>query len=162
MQAGMGSFHPLFCNNWTTHAFHCCCSPTSDIGCIIRFARKDGGNEQNPPTFTLSPGLTRQNVTLRRAAIKEEPMMLSTISAGLASTSASNCEAEHTAVTLQKRSTFFNLSFYTKQSCNLHRATEGAAREAGNEINAVSRRWVLLHQHGHYRCRSKSDLSNGN
>lgn len=109
MQTGIGSFHPLFCNHWTTYPFHCCCSPTSDIGSIIR------GSEKNPATFTLRPGLTRQKVTLRRAAVKEkEPMLLSTISAALASTSASNCEAEHTAVTLQERNTFFNLSFYTK------------------------------------------------
>lgn len=76
---------------------------------------KTRGSLKNPPTFTLRPGLTRQNVTLQRAAVKgEEAMLPSAISSALASTSASNCEAEHTAVTLQERNAFFSLSFYTK------------------------------------------------
>lgn len=40
---------------------------------------------------------------------------------------ASNCEAGHTAVTLQLDIDFFNLGFYTTVSCNLHPPTGGAA-----------------------------------
>lgn len=81
-----------------------------DIGSIIRFTGKDAWEWKHQPTFTLHPRLTRQKVTPQRAKVKEkEPVLLSAISTTLASTSASNCEAEHTAVTLQERNTFFNL-----------------------------------------------------
>lgn len=85
---------PLFFNNWTTHPFHCCVSTDLWQRCV-------GEWEKNCQTSTSSPVNKTKSYAPSICRNREEVQVLSTISTALSLTSASNCEAEHTAVTLQ-------------------------------------------------------------